>query len=623
MDSLESKAPQDVEPIQPEVTTTETATEATSEAAVATEQKTAAPTREDIVERFKALLQGQAEDIQKEAEQLKTQFYRIYKQEQEEAKRALENAKEQLSDIKDELKESIAEEVNEQTAENKAAIDEVEQQFKALLAAYKQKKAEATARREAEMAQNQLRKENIIAQIKRMAESETADVSEQLPQVKALQQEWKTIGPVPPQAATSLWKEYNLYQEKFYDLVKINNELREYDFKKNLELKTALCEKAEALTEKPEVVEAFRMLQQLHDEWANIGPVARDLREDLWNRFKKASTIINKKHQAYFEQLHEKEEENLQQKQGIIEQLKTIDLTTLTTAKLWDTATETVKQLQEQWKQIGFAPKKVNQEIYNEYLALCNQFYTAKNNFYKQLKEMLADNLQKKRELLQKAEQWKDSEEWDKATDALVKLQKEWKEIGPVARKYSDDLWKQFTAACDGFFERKKATTQNKFAEERKNLEKKREILKEIEQLAVTTKNETVEKLKELIARYNAVGFVPFKEKDKLYKQFRTATDRIFNQLNIDSRNRRLEEFSKEVEEKDDNALLNERRHLVRKYESLQQEIKTSENNILFFTGSSNKSSQLIEDMERNIARQKQQLKELEERINLIDSKLD
>lgn len=623
MDSLESKAPQDVEPIQPEVTTTETATEATTEAAVATEQKTAAPTREDIVERFRTLLQGQAEDIQKEAEQLKTQFYRIYKQEQEDARRALENAKEQLSDIKDELKESIAEEVSEQTATAMAAIDETEQQFKALLAAYKQKKAEATARREAEMAQNQLRKENIIAQIKSMAESETADVSEQLPQVKALQQEWKTIGPVPPQAATSLWKEYNLYQEKFYDLVKINNELREYDFKKNLELKTALCEKAEALTQKPEVVEAFRMLQQLHDEWANIGPVARDLREDLWNRFKEASTIINKKHQAYFEQLHEKEEENLQQKQGIIEQLKTIDLTTLTTAKLWDTATETVKQLQEQWKQIGFAPKKVNQEIYNEYLALCNQFYTAKNNFYKQLKEMLADNLQKKRELLQKAEQWKDSEEWDKATDALVKLQKEWKEIGPVARKYSDDLWKQFTAACDSFFERKKATTQNKFAEERKNLEKKREILKEIEQLAVTTKNETVEKLKELIARYNAVGFVPFKEKDKLYKQFRTATDRIFNQLNIDSRNRRLEEFSKEVEEKDGNALLNERRHLVRKYESLQQEIKTSENNILFFTGSSNKSSQLIEDMERNIARQKQQLKELEERINLIDSKLD
>lgn len=623
MDSLESKAPQDVEPIQPEVTTTETATEATSEAAVATEQKTAAPTREDIVERFRTLLQGQAEDIQKEAEQLKTQFYRIYKQEQEDARRALENAKEQLSDIKDELKESIAEEVSEQTATAMAAIDETEQQFKALLAAYKQKKAEATARREAEMAQNQLRKENIIAQIKSMAESETADVSEQLPQVKALQQEWKTIGPVPPQAATALWKEYNLYQEKFYDLVKINNELREYDFKKNLELKTALCEKAEALTEKPEVVEAFRMLQQLHDEWANIGPVARDLREDLWNRFKEASTIINKKHQAYFEQLHEKEEENLQQKQGIIEQLKTIDLTTLTTAKLWDTATETVKQLQEQWKQIGFAPKKVNQEIYNEYLALCNQFYTAKNNFYKQLKEMLADNLQKKRELLQKAEQWKDSEEWDKATDALVKLQKEWKEIGPVARKYSDDLWKQFTVACDSFFERKKATTQNKFAEERKNLEKKREILKEIEQLAVTTKNETVEKLKELIARYNAVGFVPFKEKDKLYKQFRTATDKIFNQLNIDSRNRRLEEFSKEVEEKDGNALLNERRHLVRKYESLQQEIKTSENNILFFTGSSNKSSQLIEDMERNIARQKQQLKELEERINLIDSKLD
>lgn len=608
MDSLENKVPQEVETVQPEVATP-------AETSAVEETKTNAPTKEDIVERFKTLLQGQVSDIKEEAEQLKTQFYRIYKQEQEEVKRQMAAAQEKAEDIKEEISDRID--------EYKPVIDELEQNFKELLAIYKKRKAEDNARREAEMEQNQLRKENIIAQMKAMSESETADVAAHMQQFKALQQDWKNIGPVPPTVATSLWKEYNLYQEKFYDLVKINNELREYDFKKNLELKTAICEKAEALTEKTEVVEAFRALQQLHEEWANIGPVAREVREDIWNRFKEASTVINKKHQAHFEQLHAKEEDNLKQKQDIIAQLKAIDITELTNAKLWETTTKTVQELQEKWRSIGFAPKKFNQEIYEEYLAVCNRFYSAKNEFYKQLKDMLSDNLKKKRELLQKAEEWKDSQEWDKATDIFVKLQKEWKETGPVARKYSDDLWQKFTTACDTFFEQKKAITKSKFAEEKENLEKKKAVVKEMEELIITTKDETIEQLKALMAKYNAIGFVPFKEKDKLFKQFRSAADRIFDQLNIDAQNRRLEAFSKEVENKDGNALLADRRRLVRQYENLQQEIKTAENNILFFTGNSNKSNQLIEDMERNIDKQRKQLKALEKKIQLIDSKLD
>ncbi|MCM1034073.1 MAG: DUF349 domain-containing protein [Paludibacter sp.] len=596
MDSLENTVPQSAE--------ASTATQPTADTTQTTLESRVVVSKESIANQFKALLERPVEDIKEQAEQLKMQFYRLCQQEQDALRKK-------------------AQETADQLEEYVPVVDEIEQNFRQLLNIYKQQRAESNARKEAELQQNKLRKENIIAQMKTLAESETADVSGNMQKVKDLQQEWKSIGQVPPTDSAALTKQYNMYQEQFYDLVKINNELREYDFRKNLELKTQLCEQAEALTQKAEVVEAFRSLQQLHEEWANIGPVARELREELWTRFKTASTIINKRHQDYFEALHKKEEENLAKKQGIIEKIKSIDLDTLSTNKLWDEATATISELQTEWRSIGFAPKKVNQQIYEEYRALCDAFFAAKTAFYKQLKDLLGNNLQKKRDLLRQAEELQNSTDWKNATDTFVRLQKEWKETGPVARKYSDEIWQRFSNACDHFFEQKKTQTQGQHAREKENLEQKTALLKEMEELAITTKDETLGKLKELTAKYNAIGFVPFRDKDKLYKRFRTATDRIFDQLHIDAQNRRLDAFSKEVEGKDENALLSDRRRLLRQYDNLQQEIKTAENNILFFTVASSKSNRLIEDMEKKIDQLKTQLKDIETRINLIDSKLD
>lgn len=561
-------------------------------------------TKVSILDRMKELVDDPVNEIKEEVDHLKTQFYRIYRQEQEAARKHWE-------------------ELNENIEDYQPVIDEIEQQFKNLLDIYKQHRQAEREKREAELQQNQLRKENIIAQMKQMAESDTADVVENIKKMRELREEWKSIGSVPPTVSTLLWKEYNLYQEKFYDLVKINNELREYDFRKNLEQKTALCEQAEALKDKTDVVESFRLLQKLHDEWANIGPVARELREDLWARFKEASTFINKRHQDYFEQLHAAEEDNLKRKQEIIEKLKTINTAELTTGKLWEDATTAINELQAQWRTIGFAPKKVNQAIYDEYRSICDEFFKTKTAFYKQMRDDMQQNLQKKRALLAKAEELKDSEDWKEVTDKLIELQKQWKNIGPVARKYSEDLWKQFTTACDTFFDRKKETLKGTREVEKDNLEAKKGILKQIEELAVTTKEETLELLHDLINKYNAIGHVPFRDKDKLFKQFRAATDKIFDQLNVERQNRRLEDFSKQIEEKDDNALLNDRRRLVRQYENLQQEIKTAENNILFFTAGNKKGNKLVDDMQRKIDEQKRQLAQLEAKINLVDQKLE
>ncbi len=618
MNSLENKELEIAEKVQQEAAqphqesettaqSVETPTEETPEAPAAEAAEASAEpartvqTKESIIEQFKALLEGQVSEIREQADQLKTQFYRIANQEKEALRKQLEEAQEDYQPV----------------------VDELEQDFRKLLEVYKQRRAEEAAKREAELQQNQLRKENIIAQIKDLAESETADVSGSMQKMKELQQEWKTIGKVPPTVETELNKQYNAYQEKFYDLVHINNELREYDFKKNLELKTALCEQAEALQNKEEVVEAFRALQVLHEDWKNIGPVARELREEIWARFKEASTVINKRHQDYFDQLHSQEEENLQKKQAIVDQLKAIDCAALTSGKAWDEATEVVTRLQGEWRTIGFAPKKHNQTIYAEYRALCDAFFQAKGEFYKNFKAGQAANLEKKRELLRQAEELKDSTAWKEATDKFVKLQQAWKEVGPVARKQSEEIWQQFSAACDHFFAQKKAATQGQAAIEKENLEKKKALIAEIEALAITTKEETLEALHALIAKFNAVGFVPFRDKDKIFKQFKAATDHIYDTLHIEAQNRRLDAFSKSVEGKDEQSLLGDRRRLVRQYEALQAEIKTAENNILFFSGNSKKSNKLVEDMERKIQQQRNQLAEIEKRIKLIDSKLD
>ncbi len=485
--------------------------------------------KQQFVDELKALLQNDVAEVKEQVEQIKTQFYRQYHQDLEAQKQAAEAAGE------------IVENWVPQA-------DETEQEFRELLTQYKQKKAELLKKAEEEQAQNLLRKENILQQMKEMAEAETADVMDNIKKMKELQAEWKTIGAVHPTKAQEIWKTYQQYQEQFYDLVKINIELRDLDFKKNLEMKTLLCEAAEKLQENPNIVEASRALQQLHDEWAEIGPVARELREDLWNRFKQASSVINKKHQAYFDELHAKENENLEKKQALIAQLKEINIEKLKGNKQWEEATEKVQTIQQEWRLIGFAPKKQNQTIYEEYRQICDAFFKAKTAYYKGMRDEFAENLKQKRQLVEEAESLKNSTDWKETTDKLVELQKQWKAIGPVARKYSDELWKMFTNACDTFFEAKRVAT---------------------------------------------------KEAREVFAQKRAEAK---------------ERWNKKIDQ------MTDRQKLVKMYENLVQEIKTAENNILFFTGKSKSANKLVDDMRKKIDTLKEQLTDLENKINQIDA---
>lgn len=425
--------------------------------------------KQQLVEELKALLTKNVTEVKDEVEQLKNRFYRAYHQELEDAQKAAQAA---------------AEAAGEQLEAWQPAIDETEAQFRELLNEYKQKKAEAAAKAEAEQQQNLLRKQNILSQMKDLASVETADVMGNLQKMRDLQAEWKTIGVVPLQQAQEIRKQYQQYQEQFYDLVKINIELRDLDFKKNLEAKTLLCEAAEKLAENPNIVEASRALQQLHDEWTEIGPVARELREDLWTRFKEASTLINKKFQAYYDEVHAKETENLEKKQALIARLKEVDLAQLKTGKQWDEATEKIQAVQAEWRTVGFAPKKQNQTIYEEYRAICDAFFKAKTAFYKGMRDEFALNLNKKRELIEQAQQLKDSTDWKATTDALITLQAEWKKIGPVARKYSDELWKSFSEACDAFFSAKREANKGaREAFEQKKAAQKAQFSKRVENI--------------------------------------------------------------------------------------------------------------------------------------------
>lgn len=482
-----------------------------------------------IVEQLRALLnESDVTAFKEQVADLKNHFYRIVHQEQEALAKAAAEAGESV--------ETAAE----------AVVDETEQVFRQLLNDYKVRRDELIKQQVAEQEHNLLRKENIIAQMKELANPETADVMADLKKMRDLQAEWKTIGQVPAPKVQELWRQYNLYQEQFYDLVKINIELRDLDFKRNLEAKTALCEKAEALNANNNIIEANRQLQQLHNEWSEIGPVARDQREALWERFKAASTVINKKHQAYFDALHQREEENLQKKQALIEQLKAIDLSKLKSNKAWKEAAEKIQAVQQEWRTIGFAPKKYNQSIYDEYRALCEQFFKAKAEFYKSTRNMFTENLRLKRELLAKAEELKSSQEWQEATQQFVELQAQWKKIGPVARKYSDEIWKQFTAACDAFFEAKREANK----QEREAFKQRKE-----------------------------------KATEKWHKGLENMTDR---------------------------------NRLLRVYEGLQAEIRTAENNILFFTSKSGNA--LVKGLQKKIDELKKQAEEIENKINEIDN---
>lgn len=505
--------------------------------------------------------------------------------------------------------------------------DPLEEEFKTLLNTIKERRAKALADEEKVKEDNLLKKERIIEAIKNLTES-TDDFNKLYKEFKDLQQQWNEIKLIPAAKVNEIWKAYQLHSEKFYDLIKINNEFRDYDFKKNLEIKTGICEVVEKLQEESDVVSAFHQLQNFHQQWREIGPVAKEFRDEIWERFKAASTEINKKHQSHFEELKGQEENNLTEKTAICDTLKAIDYSQLKNFKDWDEKSHEIIALQAKWKTIGFVPKKVNSQIFEQYRALCDTFFEKKAEFFKHQKDDMEENLNKKRALCEKAEALKDSTDWRKTTDELIAIQKEWKTIGAVPRKYSDAIWKQFVTACDYFFEQKNSNTSSQKEEEVANLAKKKEIIEKVNALSEQTDlTDPMGTLRELMDEWHQVGFVPFKEKDKIHKEYQAALDVQFDRLKMDKSERRLQSFKSNVDdiaksERPKGRLFRERDKLMHQFNKVKSDLQTYENNMGFLSISKGASG-LLKDMEHKIQDLKNELELIAQKIETIDTNLN
>lgn len=564
---------------------------------------------EEIVSHLRKLLESD-NPKRKDVDEVKNQFYRSLRNETEGQKQAF------LAEGGEEINFVVNE--SELFAEGKELLQKI-----------KEKRSVIAAQEEAEKEKNVARKLAIIDQIKVLTETQgQEDFNKSYQEFKSLQQEWNDIKQVPQAKVNELWKSYQRYVEKFYDLVRINNEFREYDFKKNLELKTDLCVAAEKLNDEPDVVSAFHQLQNLHQEWREIGPVSRRDREEIWNRFKEASTSINKKYQTHFESLRGKEDENLELKTALCEKLEAIDYNQITSVKEWNNKVKEVLDIQTQWRQIGFVPRKWNTKIYKRYRAACDLFFKTKNDFYKSLREEMEDNLKKKTTLCERAEALKDSQDWKNSTREMIDIQKEWKNIGIVPHKYVDSIWKRFISACDYFFEQKKIHTSSQYDEEAKNMQAKKTIVDNIVNLDTSLEGEeALTELHELMDEWYAIGHVPYKLKDRIYREFYEATEAQFDRLNIDKAERKLESFKTNISDmaKSGNAqnqLLREREKLMRQYERMKGELQTYENNIGFLSVSSKKGNHLIDDMNQKMEKIKTELKLIEKKIGAIDKEL-
>lgn len=565
----------------------------------------AALTKEEIIKRFEEILQNIENVGRQDIEHLKQAFYKIRKHETDAARKAfVENGGDADAFVPE--------------------ADEYEQKFKELVSAIKEKRTEIAKAAEQLKEENLEKKNRIIEKIKEFISS-GEDVNKYYNEFKQLRQEWNDIKLIPQEKATELWKNYQLYVERFYDLLKINNEFRTYDFKKNLELKTALCEAAEKLEEEPDVVSAFYQLQNLHHEFREIGPVAPEMREEIWGRFKKASTVINKKHQQHFEELKAKEQGNYEAKQAICEKIESIDCTALKTFADWDEKTNEVIALQSEWKTIGFAPQKLNVKIFERFRAACDAFFKAKSEFYKTIKTEKNENLQRKIALAERAEALKDSTDWKKTTEELTRLQKEWKTIGSVSKKYSDTVWNRFISACDYFFEQKKNMFADQKSEEQANLAAKLELIEQIESIPEDADAaEALKTVKELQEKWNSIGFVPFKEKDKIYKRFIASVDKWYDSYRQGVSDRRISAFKDNIDRiasKDGNAvngLYRERDKVVKMYESMKSELATYENNMSFLNVSS-KNSSFMQEINKKIEKLKSDIKLAEEKLAAID----
>lgn len=519
-------------------------------------------------------------------------------------------------------KEAFIAKGNEEAAFAPAA-DELEEQFKSLYAEIKEKRAAYNAAQDALKAENLAKKREIISKINEIAE-DADNVNRQYSTVQQLQQDFKAIGEVPSENDTEVWKAYQVAVERFYDLLKMNKELRDYDFKKNLEQKQALCAEAEALDEEADIVDAFKKLQQLHTSWREIGPVSKEIREELWTRFKNASAVINKKYQSFFEERKANEKKNAEGKEALCVKIEAISTDNLKTYAAWDEATKAIIGLQEEWKKLGFASRKVNTELFARFRKSCDEFFAKKAEFFKRMKDELAANLAKKIELCEKAEALKDSTEWKKTTDALIALQKEWKTVGPVVKKHSDAVWKRFIAACDAFFEEKKKQNVNVHSVEHENLKQKKDIIAQINSILENKETEDApNKVRELMKKWQEVGHVPYKEKDKVYAEYKAAIDKAFEQLDMKAKKARMANFANSINQMNDTGkVYHERERLVRAYEMKSQELKTYENNLGFFNAQSKSGNSLVKEMERKIANIKEEIAMLEQKIKLIDEKI-
>ena len=587
---------------------TEVPAENPAETSVPTVEQTEKPayapkqTQEEVIERLTEINKDACNADKQEIDYLKQTFYKLHKAEQDAARKAFIDGGGNPDDFV-------------------PAPDPWETRFKEIMSSIKEKRSIMAAEQEQEKEENLQKKLAILDKMKTLTET-TEDTSKIYNEFKQLQQEWNEIKQVPANKVNELWKSYQLYTEKFYDMVKLNNEFREYDFKKNLEQKTHLCEAAEKLAEEPDVVSAFHQLQKLHQEFRNIGPVAKDLRENIWARFKAASTAVNRRHQQHFEMLKEKEQNNLDQKTVICEIAESMDYDNLKTFADWENKTQEILALQAKWKTIGYAPQKMNVKIFERFRAACDEFFKRKAAFFKQIKESMAENLEKKKALCEKAEALKDSTDWKQTAEILTQLQKEWKTIGPVAKKHSDAVWKRFIGACDYFFAQKNKATSSQRSVEVENMAKKEEIIKQLIALDASgsTDNSTAEQTRALIKEWNSIGHVPFKEKDRLYNEFHKWVDKLFDKLNLSASERKLSDFKSGLGKGDN--LYRDREKLVRTYESLKSDIQTYENNLGFLNSASKKGNTLVAEVTRKIERLKGDMELVLKKIEAIDEKL-
>ena len=565
--------------------------------------KKAYATKQEVLERVKEIARSAEAPNKEELDHLKTTFYKIHLAERD------AQTKEYLEKGGDPEKFVLL-------------PDDTEEAFKAEMQIIKEKRAKIFLEQEEEKQENLAKKLEIIEKIKAMATS-PEEANQSYNDFKALQQEWKDIKAVPADKANELWRNYQLYVEQFYDLLKLNSEAREYDFKKNLEAKTALCEAAEKLDEEPDVISAFHQLQDLHQQYREIGPVAKELREQIWSRFKAASTVINKKHQQYFEDIRAKEEKNLEQKTALCEKLEAIDLDAIKTAAQWEATTKEVIAMQQEWREIGFAPQKMNVKIFERFRNINDVFFSKKAEFFKELKSQYSDNLEKKQELVKKAQELADSTEWKKTGDKIIALQKEWKTVGVVPRKQGELLWKDFLDACNKFFEARNKANAGTRNTEHSNLAKKREVVAKLKDLLENPVENVQQALQKLTEEYNSIGHVPFKEKDNIYKEYHAVLDKIYKDLHISNAKRRLDNFKsnlKNVAEKGSDALDNERGRLLRRYDQLRNDITTYENNLGFLNAASKKGNSLVEEMNRKVQKLKDDLELVKKKIKAIDA---